>query len=345
MLTMYSSLNRIPFLAKSYSLKFLFVAFLGIHVPLIGLLFVTALSAQTFTLVQLALIVLVFTLLGTLVTLFILKKILKPVELARNALHQYVLKKELPNLPIGYKDEVGELLADLHVAVHKLYEMEHTQSDLIGLMSHDLRAPLITATGLAELIKIEQNKDAINQMSEMLIDELKRQLNFIDGIARLYKADYVNLHLEKCNLKQFVQERVKELSIMLANKSLHVDVLMEPDLEAKVDQVLFKQVVMNLLTNAIKYSYKGGKITVRAKSTPQGLQLSITDYGVGYTSETQPQLFKQIIKHGKQGTNGEDSTGLGLYLCAKIVAKHQGQILSCSDGTNKGATFTIQWPQ
>mgnify|MGYP000210948758 CR=1 FL=1 len=176
MTTVYQKLSSVPFLKNNYAYKFLFVAFLGIHVPLIGLLLYAIGTPQELSMWQTVSIVLVFTLLGTGVTLWVLKKLLKPVDLAKESLLKYVATKELPVLPTHYTDEVGLLLAGLQKAVETLDAAEKNQADLIALLSHDLRSPFVSILGLAQVIKLEQQKSEIDSMCDMMMQASNQQL-------------------------------------------------------------------------------------------------------------------------------------------------------------------------
>ncbi len=114
----YKALSGIGFLTKSYTMKFLFVAFLGIHVPLIGIVVYVGLWAPgNIQPVTLLLLTLGFTLAATAATLFVLNKLLEPVKLAMQSLEDYVATRKVPNLPKHFPDEVGVLLQSIQHTV------------------------------------------------------------------------------------------------------------------------------------------------------------------------------------------------------------------------------------
>ena len=290
---------------------------------------------------QTVIIVLVFTLFGSALTLWVLKKLLKPVDLAKKALLNYVSTKEIPELPINYEDEVGLLLAGLQTAIEKLDAAEKNQADLIALLSHDLRSPFVNIIGLAQVIKIEQNQVQIESMCDMMINSSKQQLQFIDEVSKLYKTENLLLKKSNENLYILIEHVLKQQASVINQKELRVVFNIDKAKLVSIDLLLIKQVITNLIVNAIKFSNQGGEIVFKDFEEVNQYKLEITDFGIGMTDELQQELFKEVVRNGRIGTFGEKSSGLGLYLCAKIMRKHKGLIQAFSPGVGKGSTFTL----
>src|SRR4030042_2183138 len=124
-------------------------------------------------------------------------------------------------------------------------------------------------------------------------------------------------------------------------RSIFLDMPTEP-LIITADKDKIKQVILNLLTNAIKYNHPGGIIKVTANATPIDLSFSIQDNGEGIPSEYLPRLFDSFyrVPNKERGTKG---TGLGLTICKQIVEAHNGKI-EVSSTVSQGTTFTVQFP-
>src|SRR5690606_3769484 len=135
----YHILSQISFL-KKYSYKFLFVAFLGIHIPLLGIIFY-ALFATTISTTNFILITLGLTLAATALTLRILNSLLQPIIKGKVALNDYLEHDKVPKLPITYTDEVGEILKNIQFTIESLDEVDKEKQEIAELMSHDLRTP------------------------------------------------------------------------------------------------------------------------------------------------------------------------------------------------------------
>ena len=184
----YHILSKISFLNK-YSYKFLFVAFVGIHIPLLGIisfaLFGTSFSTTTFILITLGL-----TLGATALTLKILNSLLAPIIERKTALKEYVEHSTVPNLPIIYTDEVGEMLKNIQCSIECLDEVDKEKQEVTELISHDLRTLVLQTI---EIIKfLNEDGDDMQQREENLsvLDEIfSKQLKFLEGMLKMLKTN------------------------------------------------------------------------------------------------------------------------------------------------------------
>ena len=153
---LYKRLSRVGFLQNSYAFKFLFVAFLGIHIPLIGILFFVLYAPNTISSHMILLFALVMTLIATAITLVVLKKLIHPIELASNALNNYRKNRTMPLLPIEYKDEAGLLMRNILETVQDNEKYINEKQDLVYLLSHDLRTFTGNSQSLSQFILNEK---------------------------------------------------------------------------------------------------------------------------------------------------------------------------------------------
>lgn len=142
MKNMYERLSALKPLSKSYTFKFLFIAFLGIHIPLIGLIVFTLFKPDGLDKLSVIGITLVLTLAATGITLFTLNGLLMPLRHSRRALQDYRYQRILPNLPTHYPDEAGQLMHNIQFTLTELNDLLEEKKDLTSLLSHDLRIPL-----------------------------------------------------------------------------------------------------------------------------------------------------------------------------------------------------------
>ncbi len=343
---LYEKIDKIPFLRKSYTNKFLFVAFLGIHIPLIGVtLYVFAnnaiVSTSFFLIVTLAL-----TLIATVITLLALKKLIEPIELASGAMLNYQNSKLVPELPMHFKDETGVLLATIQTSIDNNEKYLKDKQDLIYLLSHDLRGFTANVKGLAALIKEEDSTEMITEYSEMIELTTEQQLAFIATCIQLIKEEDEiygkDSTLTLINLKEIVQDVFDQLLARLGAKKIDLKIQIDiPNVMLTIDKELLTRVLFNLVDNAIKFSYPSSTITINAALDNAKLQMSVSDQGLGFKPEDGIKLFDKFTTKGRVGTNNEASTGIGLYLCKRIVEKYQGSIEAKSEGMNKGAIFSI----
>jgi signal transduction histidine kinase len=344
----YQILSRFPLL-KKYSYKFLFIAFLGIHVPLIGtIIYMVFGDDTTLTHENIILMVLSFTLIATAATLFVLNQLLEPLIIAKNALEAYIQSRALPSLPVTFKDEAGVLMQKVQTALMSMDEFVQAKKDMVTLLSHDLRSPIARTLGLAELLKSDLPWSEAQEYIELIRQENKNQLALLDYILEQLRHEQLEITEDKkeyINLKELVQRSINTLSSIISQKNLEITVDLPEKFKVRVEKILFGQVILNLLHNACKFSFPNGKIHFETKSHNNLTHIQIKDQGIGFYQSGIEKYFQRFTDFGQQGTAGEKSTGIGLYLSRRIIERHSGSLKGKSDGPNKGATFEIVIPE
>ncbi|MFV8361156.1 sensor histidine kinase [Flavobacterium sp. LS1P3] len=343
---LYKKLSNIGFLKNSYAFKFLFVAFIGIHIPLIGLLFFVLYGSKTISADAILIFALTMTLVATGTTLLFLKQLIKPIEVASKALNLYRNKRIVPSLPTNFSDEAGLLMSNIQDSIAENENFITEKQDLVYLLSHDLRNFVGNSKSVALLILEEEPSEAITELAELILQSTEQQYNYIENFIKLLKEQ--DQIIEKKSENDMVQFSSifsvvsKQLDQLLSNKNLKLDLSIEVE-EAllKIDKVLLIRVLVNLIDNAVKFSFPDSEIKVRVYMQEGKLFFTITDAGIGFDQKQSHELFKKFTKMSKLGTSNEPSTGIGLYLCKKIIERHDGQILAESNGANKGATFSV----
>ncbi len=344
----YHSLSQFKPLTK-YSYKFLFIAFLGIHIPLIGIIiYILFGNHDVLSRGEVIIWVLIFTLLATGMTLYILNQLLIPLTISKNALENYVRLRTIPNLPVTYKDEAGVLMQKVQNTLMTMDEFVQTKNDMIGLISHDLRSPINRNLGLIDLV-ISENKDPeLDTYLKMIQKESQKQINLLGYLLEQLKREEIEIgenQKETVLLQEVITKKLESLGHLIEQKQLQVNLNISDELRIKVDRELFGQVIQNLIHNATKFSNPGQKIDISASLDSDFIKIRITDYGVGFSPSSSELLFQRFTDLGRKGTQGEESTGIGLYLSRRIIERHSGSLKGFSEGKNRGATFEIQLPR
>jgi signal transduction histidine kinase len=339
----YHILSKIKFL-KKYSFKFLFVAFLGIHIPLIGLIIYLALGgAENLSPLSVIISVLIFTLLATGITLFILNKLLYPILFAKESLNNYIANNELPNMPTHYTDEVGVLLSEIQFSIKTLDDLLKEKKDLIGLMSHDLKNPLTAIVNYTELIKMDEK---YSDIADKINIAAKTQQTIIDSVLELLENETIvitNDMKEEIDIQQTIDHILQQYEMRNSAKNN----VFETQINSKnliANKNLLSQVIANLISNSVKFT-ENGKITIKAEDAADYVKIVVQDTGIGFNPDNASRLFDRFTKEKRKGTNNEPTTGLGLYLCKKIIERHFGFIDAYSEGNGKGSTFEILLPK
>lgn len=346
---LYKRLSRVGFLQNSYAFKFLFIAFLGIHIPLIGILFFVLFVPPSSSPIAILVFALLMTLVATALTLIVLKRLIRPIELASDALSNYRKYRTMPLLPIEYKDEAGLLMRNILETIQDNEKYINEKQDLTYLLSHDLRTFTGNSKSLAELILKEDSSPSIKQFAELIYQSTSQQLHFIENFIRLLKAqdDITKGGLPEWHTINFetvqaqVEQQVKQ-QMLLKNISLVSQVEVN-ERTLLISPELLVRVLVNLIDNAIKFSFPDSEILIRYYIKKDQLRITINDKGMGFDVQQSDALFQKFTQHKKKGTANEPSTGIGLYLCKTIVEKYKGRLMAVSEGANKGATFTISF--
>jgi signal transduction histidine kinase len=201
---------------------------------------------------------------------------------------------------------------------------------------------------MCHLIEEEEDRAQVRVYCQALSVEMQRHLRFLEDVLVLLRYDdesdnsFARRHVL---VREWVDSVVSGVSALAANKSVVIscDYDTSPCYVEGVPSLL-QQALQNLLTNAIKFSHRGGNVQVSTRSFGDRLEVCVRDEGIGFTPAQGEQIFERFSKAGRAGTQGEPSTGLGLYLVRKVVSQHGGTVRAHSNGVQQGAEFVIEMP-
>lgn len=345
---LYHNLSQISFLKKSYVFKFLFVAFIGIHIPLIGILFFVLFYDHSISPVTILIFSLIMTLLSTAITLLVLNHLIKPITVASKALDDYRNDRKLSVLPTDYKDEAGLLMCNIQESIYESESFISEKQELIYMLSHDLKNFAGNPQGLAKLILSEEPSESVTHLAELICESTNLQFRYIENFIKLLKEQDQVIRVNNeakiivfSNIINFINEQVEQ---RLIDKNINLDVAIETkEAKLKIDEGLFVQVLVNLISNAVKFSYFDSEIKIKIYNENSKLIITVSDKGIGFDKHQIEELFKKFTKMSRLGTANESSTGIGLYLCKKIIERSKGSLSASSEGKNKGAEFRIEF--
>jgi len=337
----YKNLNSIGFLRKSYHLKFLFVAFIGIHVPLISMIILLT-SNNEINKTSIFLVCLIFTLVATALTLIVLRKLLDPLLFSRDALEKYLKNRTIPDLPKNFNDEAGILMTLIQQSIYAMDDLIKEKQQISALLSHNLRIPFNQIKGLCEVLEVEDplNKKVVENINLVCDNQLK---NISELLANLNNQLNKNpLFPVSFSLSKFIEKQVEMVSAELAKKQMSVKTeFPKNDIILHTEEQKLALVFQNLMTNALKFSFPGKTIYVSCKENGNKVNISVRDEGIGFPEAYAQKLFAANSETGRVGTVGEPSNGIGLNLSKKTVQQLGGDLYATSPGDNKGAEFTI----
>lgn len=223
---------------------------------------------------------------------------------------------------------------------------ELRKSKFIGMVSHELKTPLTALKAYIQML----NTWAIKQKDHFTIGALskvekqvKKMLNMINGLLNLSGAESGKIHLNKQDflLNELISEVIEETQFITSSDNI----IMIPGETVKVhaDREKIEQVIINLLSNAAKYSDKNSPIEISCSLIENWVQVTIKDTGMGIEPENIEKLFDPHYRVERKETENIPGFGIGLYLCAEIIKRHKGKIWVESE-TGKGSKFMFTLP-
>jgi len=243
-----------------------------------------------------------------------------------------------------------ELRAELEKAYAELERIDTAKTEFLSMASHQLRTPLGVIKGYISMM-LEGDYGEIPEMAKERLknayvsnDRLVKLVNDLLDITRL-EMGKIELSLEKANLEELISSVVEEMKEAAEKKGLYLkwEKTATTLPELMIDKNKIRQVILNLVDNAIKYTQHGG-VTVKTQITKSKLQIAVADTGVGMGKEEIANLF-EIMARGRAGLQyWMQGAGLGLYTARKFAEMHGGKVWAESPGKDKGSTFYIELP-
>lgn len=220
------------------------------------------------------------------------------------------------------------------------------KSQFLSSMSHELRTPLNAILGFSQLIEMNANDESTKANAKEIINGGEHLLTLINEVLDLSKIESgnVDLSIESLSLNNILNQTLSLINPVADKHAIQINnkVSSCKDMKINVDETRFKQVLLNILSNAIKYNDENGKVTIDCSTDDYMLHLSITDTGKGLTSEQQICIFKPFDRAGAENTNIE-GTGLGLVITKNLLEQMRGKI-TVESVLGKGSRFLIQVP-
>lgn len=233
----------------------------------------------------------------------------------------------------------------LSKAVNETKTAEQIKTEFIANVSHELRTPLNAIIGYADLL--QNNKlGELNEKQSKFVNNIQTSslhlLGIINEILDISKIETNSVHLIKqsFNISMVLEEVLNILYPLFSQKNITIEKNIT-DFEIKADYQKIKQILFNLISNAIKFTKN--KISININLEGKNAIISITDNGIGIAKKNQNLIFKKFTQVNDYSIKNESSTGLGLTITKEFVKMHNGKI-SVKSELKKGATFTITLP-
>ena len=235
--------------------------------------------------------------------------------------------------------------AFIYRTVRKQFKVSQEQKNFMMAVTHELKTPLaVTRLNLETLQKHKLDEQKQQKLLQMTLEETERLNTLANNIlisSQLEGGGY-QFSKEELDFSSLVEDAVAQFQTRFPN--YHWATNISSELAITGDALLLQIMVNNLLENAVKYSPRQSAITVSLKETGSDIQITVSDEGAGIPEEEKKNIFKRFYRIGNEKTRATKGTGLGLYLCKKIAADHNGYI-SVKNNHPAGSIFTIKLPR
>ena len=284
--------------------------------------------------------------------IWLLRSISGPVSELERGMHA-IAEGDLTHrlgLSTNQKGEFGRLASSYQTMARQLGELERLRAEFVGVASHELKTPINVIIGYLELLqegiygevspKQKEILDTIGKQAQTLTRLVKRLLD----ISR-FEASGGKIELRQIDLQRFLRALESSFSVLANQRDIDFSVDHGDGLPAKVswDEDRINEVLGNLLSNAFKFTPRGGKVALRVAAPDSKVVITVVDTGAGIEAEQLPHIFDKFFQADNQAQAATKGTGLGLAIAREIVEAHGGQI-AVESRVGKGTTFVVTLP-
>lgn len=285
-----------------------------------------------------------------LVSYILTSKIIKPIKITTESIESILSGKKVEDIEVyeelkPFINTIQIQKMDIENYILKLKETEKMRRDFTANVSHELKTPLTSINGFAEILATGMtNKEDTMQFASIIQKEGTNLLGLIDSIINLSRIETMNYNktFEKINIKNIAEEIVSKLTIRAKDKNLNLN-LMAEDVEIYGDKRMLEDLLYNLIDNGIKYNRPNGKVDVFINKLDNNCIIKVKDTGIGIPENEQEKIFERFYRVDKSRSKKVGGSGLGLSIVKHIVIYHNGEI-ALNSKLDKGTEIEIILP-
>ena len=254
------------------------------------------------------------------------------------------LDQELPIPKVN--DEIGRLTGTINDMIRRLHDSFAQVRQFSADASHELRTPLTVMRGEIELaLRSTKTPGEYRTVLESSLEEILRMTSITDNLLLLAKAEQgtLEVHFSEVDLHELIDKLYENSEILTEQKHISVSLQENTPITIVGDKDRLRQLFLNLVDNAIKYTPEGGTVTLAARRQNGSALFEVQDTGIGIPAEEVGKIFDRFYRVDKARSREQGGTGLGLSIAKWIAELHRGTI-SVTSELNKGSTFTVTLP-
>jgi signal transduction histidine kinase len=247
-------------------------------------------------------------------------------------------------------DELEYSLEKNRKLLNETLEYDKVKTEFFANVAHEFRTPLNVILSAVQLLKLHINKKEENEKENKYLNSIRqncfRLIRLVNNLIDISKidSDYFEIKLKNCDIVSIVQK----IAMSVVEYAMHKDITIyyNSDIEEKVmacDSEQIERILLNLLSNSIKFTNKGGKIWVNIHDRGNSVQITVKDNGIGIPEDKQLYIFDRFQQVDKSLSRQQEGSGIGLSLVKALVEKHNGTI-SMKSKPGKGSEFLIDIP-
>lgn len=278
---------------------------------------------------------------------WLVQRALKPVDhITRSAEHisSRNLSERLPVPPTG--DEIERLSLSINGMIRRLDEGFQQTQRFFADASHELRTPLTIIQGELEAVAKDTNATpAIRATATSTLEEVERLKNIVQGLFALSRLDAgeAQANLELVDLSELAATTTDQMCLLAEDKKISITCRTRESVKLTAERARLKQVLVNLLDNAIKYTPDGGHVEVSVARRNGHAVIEVSDNGIGIPEEALPRVFERFFRVDKARSRSLGGAGLGLSIVRSICQAHNGRI-DVQSKEGQGTRFTVELP-
>lgn len=234
----------------------------------------------------------------------------------------------------------------IHALVRKLRQSDRNKNEFLNILSHELRNPLAAITAGVDLMDMH-DAESLEMAKEIIKHQAGHLSRLVDELLDLTRITHnkILLKAEETDLNTLARDLARDYRSLFEKKGITFETRIEnAPLLLLADPVRMMQTICNLLSNALKFTPEGGKVSLTIRDKDTAAEICVKDNGIGIENDLLPKIFEPFVQAGHSVVRSEGGLGLGLAIAKKIALLHGGDVLVKSDGPGKGSEFTICLP-